>query len=161
MAGKSLTWSFVSHFLAKKKTGGGFQCWFMSTKTVTTMATVQFILCFCHCKLRRNALFVKGAVTYVSSTYGLLFASAVTWSKQIFTILWSNLINSMARGHVRKLTRHGPHRKYSRCLATIRGLLPSRCLATIGGCTDTHTHIHTHGQQRDLISLLYFFKIEK
>jgi hypothetical protein len=36
--------------------------------------------------------------------------------------------------------RHGPHRKLSRCLATIRELLPSRCLATIGGGnTDTHT----------------------
>jgi hypothetical protein len=38
------------------------------------------------------------------------------------------------------LIRHGPHIKSSRCLATIRGLLPSRCLATIaGGYTDTHT----------------------
>jgi hypothetical protein len=27
--------------------------------------------------------------------------------------------------------------------------------------THTHTHKHTHGQQRDLISLLYFFKIGK
>jgi hypothetical protein len=26
---------------------------------------------------------------------------------------------------------------------------------------DTQTHTHTHGQQRDLISLLYFFKIRK
>jgi hypothetical protein len=24
-----------------------------------------------------------------------------------------------------------------------------------------HTHTHTHGQKRDLISLLYFFKIRK
>jgi hypothetical protein len=40
----------------------------------------------------------------------------------------------------------------SRCLATIGGFLPSRCLATIGGI---------HRQQRDLIILLYFFKIEK
>jgi hypothetical protein len=55
----------------------------------------------------------------------------------------------------------GPHRKRSRCLATIRGLLPSRCQTVIGGYTDTHTHTHTHGQQRDLISLLYFFKIGK
>jgi hypothetical protein len=45
----------------------------------------------------------------------------------------------------------------SRCLATIRGFLPSRCLATIR--RDTHTHTHT--QQRDLISLLYFFEIRK
>jgi hypothetical protein len=30
----------------------------------------------------------------------------------------------------------------------------------IGGI-DIHTHTHTHGQQRDLISLLYFFKIRK
>jgi hypothetical protein len=29
---------------------------------------------------------------------------------------------------------------------------PSRCLATTGGYTDTHT------QQRDIISLLYFFQ---
>jgi hypothetical protein len=37
------------------------------------------------------------------------------------------------------------------CLAMIRGLLPSCCLATIGGI-----YRHTHRQQRDLISLLYF-----
>jgi hypothetical protein len=43
----------------------------------------------------------------------------------------------------------------SRCLATIRGFLPSLCLATIGGYT------HTRRQQRDLISLVYFFKIRK
>jgi hypothetical protein len=55
------------------------------------------------------------------------------------------------------LIRHGPHRKRSRFLATIRGLLPSRCLATIRGNTQTHTH----GQQGDLISLPYFFKIGK
>jgi hypothetical protein len=42
----------------------------------------------------------------------------------------------------------------SRCLATIRGLLSSRCLATIRGI-----HGHTHKQQRDLISLLYFFSL--
>jgi hypothetical protein len=37
----------------------------------------------------------------------------------------------------------------SRCQATIRGFLPSRCLATIG-------RIHTHTQQHNLLSLLYF-----
>jgi hypothetical protein len=42
----------------------------------------------------------------------------------------------------------------SRCLATIRVFLPSRCLATIGGYTD----IHTHRQQRDVISVLSFFQ---
>jgi hypothetical protein len=42
------------------------------------------------------------------------------------------------------LIRHRSHRKSSRCLATIRGI-----------------HRHTHRQQRDLISLLYFFKIRK
>jgi hypothetical protein len=30
----------------------------------------------------------------------------------------------------------------------------------IGG-GDTQTHTHTHGEQRDLISLLYIFKIRK
>jgi hypothetical protein len=45
------------------------------------------------------------------------------------------------------LIRHGPQRTRSRRLASIRGY------------TDTQTH--THGQQRDLISLLYFFKIRK
>jgi hypothetical protein len=40
----------------------------------------------------------------------------------------------------------------SRCLATIRGFLPSRCLATIWRNTQTHT------QQRDLISVFYFFQ---
>jgi hypothetical protein len=44
------------------------------------------------------------------------------------------------------LIRHGPHRKRSRCLATIRGI---------------HRHTYTRGQQRDLITLLYFFKIWK
>jgi hypothetical protein len=39
----------------------------------------------------------------------------------------------------------------SRFQATIRGFLPSRCLATIRGDTQT--------QQRDLISLVYFFII--
>jgi hypothetical protein len=34
-------------------------------------------------------------------------------------------------------------------------ILPSRCLATIG------EDMHTHKQQRDLISLLCFFKIGK
>jgi hypothetical protein len=29
------------------------------------------------------------------------------------------------------------------------------------GNTQTHTHTHIHRQQRDLISLLYFFKIGK
>jgi hypothetical protein len=43
----------------------------------------------------------------------------------------------------------------SRCLATIGKFLLSCCLATIGGYTDTHR------QQRDLISLLCSFKIEK
>jgi hypothetical protein len=47
------------------------------------------------------------------------------------------------------LIRHGPHRKLSRCLATIKGLLPSRCLVAIRGET------RTHGQQRDLISIFY------
>jgi hypothetical protein len=41
----------------------------------------------------------------------------------------------------------------SPCLATIGEFLPSRCLATIGGI-----HRHTHRQQRDLISLFYFFQ---
>jgi hypothetical protein len=41
------------------------------------------------------------------------------------------------------LIRHGPHRKRSRCLATIRGLLPSRCLAMTGGYTHTHTRTAT------------------
>jgi hypothetical protein len=54
------------------------------------------------------------------------------------------------------LILHGPHRKRSCCLATIRGLSPSRCLATILGI-----HRHTRGQQRDLISLLYFFQNRK
>jgi hypothetical protein len=31
----------------------------------------------------------------------------------------------------------------------------------LGGKQDTRTRIHTRGQQRDLISLLYFFKIRK
>jgi hypothetical protein len=31
----------------------------------------------------------------------------------------------------------------------------------IGGGIRRHTHIHTQRQQRDLISLLYFFKIRK
>jgi hypothetical protein len=44
----------------------------------------------------------------------------------------------------------------SRCLATIGRFLPSRCLATIG-----RIHGHTHRQQRDLISLLCYFKIRK
>jgi hypothetical protein len=45
----------------------------------------------------------------------------------------------------------------SRCLATIRGVLPSSYLATIGGYTD----IHTHRQQRAIISLIYSFKLRK
>jgi hypothetical protein len=73
------------------------------------------------------------------------------------------------------LIRHGPHwkrrvRQFFYCCACIRYpsnvsteslpsndrvILPSCCLATIGGYTDTHTH------QRDLVSLLYFFKITK
>jgi hypothetical protein len=44
----------------------------------------------------------------------------------------------------------------SRCLQTIGGFLPNRCLATIGGI-----HRHTHRQQHDLISLLYFIKVRK
>jgi hypothetical protein len=51
------------------------------------------------------------------------------------------------------------------CLATIGGFLPSRCLATIGGFLqeplpndDRRLHMHTHRQQRDLISLLHFLK---
>jgi hypothetical protein len=42
----------------------------------------------------------------------------------------------------------------SRFLATIREFLASRCLATIEGI-----HRHTHRQQRDIISLLYFLKV--
>jgi hypothetical protein len=52
----------------------------------------------------------------------------------------------------------------SGCLATIGGFLPIRCLATLRGIhkqTDTQARAHTHGQQRDLISLLYLFKIGK
>jgi hypothetical protein len=40
----------------------------------------------------------------------------------------------------------------SRCLTTMGRFLPSRCLAMIGS-------IYTHSQQRNLISLLYCFKI--
>jgi hypothetical protein len=43
----------------------------------------------------------------------------------------------------------------SRLLATIRGLLPSRCLATTGG---EYADTHAHRQQRDLISIPYFFQ---
>jgi hypothetical protein len=31
----------------------------------------------------------------------------------------------------------------------------------MGGYTDTHKHAQTHGEQRDLMSLLYFFKLRK
>jgi hypothetical protein len=48
----------------------------------------------------------------------------------------------------------------SRCLATIGGFLPIRCLSMIG-VIHRYTHTHTHTEQRDLISLLYFFKIGK
>jgi hypothetical protein len=48
------------------------------------------------------------------------------------------------------LIRHWWHSKRSRCIATISGLVPSPCLATVRGDK------HTDGQQRDLISLLYF-----
>jgi hypothetical protein len=46
----------------------------------------------------------------------------------------------------------------SSCLATIGGFLPSRCLATMVGI---HRHTHTRRVERDVLSLLYFFKIKK
>jgi hypothetical protein len=44
----------------------------------------------------------------------------------------------------------------SRYLATIRGFLTSRCLPT-----KRVIHRHTHRQQRDLISILCFFRVRK
>jgi hypothetical protein len=54
------------------------------------------------------------------------------WLQEINKKFWEELIAYFP------FIRHKPHRKRSRCLATIRGLLPSHCIATIGGDTQTH-----------------------
>jgi hypothetical protein len=91
-------------------------------------------------------------IPYIRNEIGLM-SIFILLSLFIYKKFWEELIAYFP------LIRHGPHRKRIRCLATIMGLLPSRCLATIGEIhRHKHTQTHTHGQQRDLISLLYFSK---
>jgi hypothetical protein len=54
---------------------------------------------------------------------------------------YCNPINSVVNPNPVLYSRHTRDTiLQSRCLATIRGFLPSWCLATIGGYKDTHTH---------------------
>jgi hypothetical protein len=81
-----------------------------------------------------------------SSTVAWVFVTAVTFLPSRWLATIGRFLPGRCLATIRGFLR-------SRCLATIGGFLPGRCLTTIGGYTDTHR------QQRDLISLLYFFKI--
>jgi hypothetical protein len=102
-----------------------------------TRATILLLLhvCICYCS--------NISTKPLHSNRGIFTELLPSNAKGIFT----DLVPSNSREFL-----------LSCCLATIRKFLPSRCLATIGGI---HRHTHTHRQQRDLISILYFFKIRK
>jgi hypothetical protein len=111
-----------------------------SLRWVSTASASGSVLRKCHSSQQAFYLFMTGKISQeVLGRTDCLLSFDTTWTHRKRS-RWLATIRGLLP---------------SRCLATIRELLSSRCLATIGGCTDTYK------QQHDLISLLYSFKIGK